>query len=170
MLTAPTNVDEVHHLLGLTGYYRKFIPLYADVSKLLNSLLHEKTPFVWSEECQYCFEQLKEALCNPPILQHPDPAKSYMLFCDASNYAFAGVFTQTHENPEDLRPIAYTSGSFSVVQQHWCATEKECNAIYHSISKFYFYLQGSTCTYICNHKSLEPFLTLGMKIQKLDGL
>ena len=110
----------------------------------------------------------KEALCKSQILQHPDPAKPYVLFCDASNYAFAWVLTQAHNNHEDLRPIAYTSSSFSLVQQCWCANWKECYAIYQSILKFDFYLQGSICTLRCDHKSLEHFLMSGMKIQKLD--
>ena len=107
---------------------------------LLNNLLHRETPFVRSEECQSCFEQLKEALCKPLILQWPDPAKPYMLFCHASNFTCAGVPSQTQDNPKDIGPIAYTSDSFSPVQQCWCATEKECYAIYQSILKFDFYL------------------------------
>ena len=55
------------------------------MTKPLNNLLHKKTPFIWSKECQYCFEKLKEALCKLLILQHPDLTKAYVLFCDASN-------------------------------------------------------------------------------------
>ena len=122
--TPPTNVDEVCYFVGLKGYCCKFIPLYLDIAKPLNNLLGKNTPYVWSEECQFCFEQLKEALCKPPILQNLDPVKEYVLVWDAGNYAFTGVFTQADNHPENLKPIAYTSGSFSPVQQHWCATEK----------------------------------------------
>ena len=48
--------------------------------------------------------------------------------------------------------------------------KKECYAIYQSILKFDFYLQGSMCTLRYSNKPLEPFLTSGMKIQKLDIL
>ena len=80
--------------LSQTGYYCKFVQLYTGIAKTLNNLLHKKAPFVLSKECQSCFEQPKEALCKPPILKHPYPAKPYMLFCDVSNYAFTGVLTQ----------------------------------------------------------------------------
>ena len=33
---------------------------------------------------------------------------------------------------------------------------------------FDYYLQGAKCTLNCDHKPLEPFLTRGMKIAKLD--
>ena len=56
------------------------------------------------------------------------------------------------------------------VQQHLCATEKECYAIYQSILKLEFYSLGSTCILRCDFNPLEPFLMSGMKIQKLDRL
>ena len=30
-LLAPTNVDELCQFLGITGFYRKFMPFYADI-------------------------------------------------------------------------------------------------------------------------------------------
>ena len=53
-----------------------------------------------------------------PILTYPDPNLSYVLFTDASNYAWACVLTQekTHtlEGKEIklLHPITYMSGLF----------------------------------------------------------
>ena len=44
-LKEPSNIDELHHCLGLTGYYRKFIPLFADVTKPLNKLLRKGIKF-----------------------------------------------------------------------------------------------------------------------------
>ena len=39
-LKPPTNIKEVGHFLGLTGYYHKFICSYADTAHLLNCLTH----------------------------------------------------------------------------------------------------------------------------------
>ena len=38
------------------------------------------------------------------------------MFTDASNYAYSGILTQAVDGPDDLRPISYTSGSFSDTQ------------------------------------------------------
>ena len=51
-LKRPTNVKEVRHFLGLTGYYHKFICYYADIVYPLNCLPCKAQPFLWTPECQ----------------------------------------------------------------------------------------------------------------------
>ena len=52
-----------------------------------------------------------------PVLQYPKIQKLYTLSTDASHYAYYGVHTQELGVADDLRPIAYTSGLFSEMQQ-----------------------------------------------------
>ena len=40
--------------------------------------------------------------------------------------------------------------------------------MYKSINKFSFYLTGAECTLYCDHKPLDPFLTMGMKNKTMD--
>ena len=54
------------------------------------------------------------------------------------------------------------------MQQRWSATEKRAWTAYKSILKFYLYLSGANCALCCNHKLLEPFLSKGIKISKLN--
>ena len=75
MLEEPSNVDELHHFLGLTGYYRRFVPLFANITMPLNKLLRRDTKLHWSPHCQVAFEHLKQALCKEPILQYPSMEK-----------------------------------------------------------------------------------------------
>ena len=75
---------------------------------------------------------------------------------------------QPVNNDQDIRPVAYFSGIFTAQNKSWCVTGKEAYAVLKSMQCFDYYLQGMKCTLCCNHKPLEPFLTRGMKIAKLD--
>ena len=110
----------------------------------------------------------KKEFCNKLILQFPDPNKPYVLYTDASNNAYSGVLCQPISNDKDIRPVAYFSGTFTAQNKSWCATEKEAYAVLKSVQRFDYHLRGAKCTLQCNHKPLEPFLTRGMKIAKLD--
>ena len=159
---------EFHHFLGLTSYYRSFIPLFNDIPKPLNKLLKKGTKFQWSAQFQSTFEHLHKALCVKPIIQYPNTEKVYTLFTETSHYAYSGVLTEAVDGPDDLRPITYTSDSFSDKQQRWSATEKEAFVVYQSILKFDLYLKGAECILHSDHKPLHPFLSKGMKMPNLD--
>ena len=103
-----------------------------------------------------------------PILQYPNAQKPYTLFTNTGHYAYPGVLIQAVDGPDDLRPIAYTLGLFSDMQQRWSSTEKEAFAVYQSVLKFDLYLRGAKYILCCNHRPLEPFLSKGIKICKID--
>ena len=65
----PSNVKEVRHSLGLTGYYCKFICNYIDIAYPLNCLIHKAQPFMWIPECQASFDMPQLRLTNTPIVQ-----------------------------------------------------------------------------------------------------
>ena len=112
-------------------------------------------------------DYLKE-ICNKPLLQFPDPNKPYILYMDASNNAYSGILCQPIDSEQDIRPVAYFSGTFTVQNKSWCTTEKEAYAMLKSMQYFHYYLQGAKYTLRCDHKLLELFLTRAMKIAKLD--
>ena len=152
----------------MLGHYRSFVPAFANITLPITSLLKNNTPFVWSEKCQCTLEYFKEVFCNKPILQFPDLNKPYILYTDASNNTYSGVLCQPISNDQDIRLVAYFSGTFTAQNRSWCATEKEAYAVLKSVQCFDYYLRGVKCNLHCDHKPMEPFLTRGMKIVKLD--
>ena len=79
-------------------------------------------------------------------------------------------FVNQLTNNQDIRPVAYFSGTFTAQNRSWCATEKEPYAVLKCMQRFDYYLKGVTCTLHCHHKPLEPFLTRGMHIAKLGKM
>ena len=97
----PKTPKEVRQFLGLVGYYRKFVPKFADIARPLTNLTKQDIKFEWSEKCQKTFQLLKDMLLKEPVLKYPDPSKPYTLFTDASKYAWACVLTQEYEHEFD---------------------------------------------------------------------
>ena len=95
-MPCPYTLKEVKQFLGLVGYYRKFIPRYADIARPLNALTRKDVEFVWTDICQRSFGLLKSMVSEEPILVYPDPSKPYVLFTDASKYAWSCVLTQEY--------------------------------------------------------------------------
>ena len=146
------------------GYYRKFIPRFSDVVKPLMRLTRHNTLFQWSKKCEFAFQSLKNALCTKLILKFPDPQKSYVLFTDASKYAWAGILTQPYTEEIEGKVVTthhlvtYVSGLFRGSQLNWAALTKEAYDIYMSIIKFSFYLTDMEITLRSNHLPLKKFL------------
>ena len=108
-----------------------------------------------------------------PILTYPDPNLPYVLFTDASKYAWACVLTQekTHtlEGKETrlLHPIMHMSGLFRGSQLNWACLTREAYAIYMSIKKLTYYLEDVDVTLRSDHIPLKKFLaknTLNSKV------
>ena len=84
-MPAPITPKEIKQFLGLVGYYRKFIPRFADIARPMTNLTKQDIPFEWTIQCQAAFEMLKEAIITSPILKYPDPNKGYTCLGLCSN-------------------------------------------------------------------------------------
>jgi Reverse transcriptase (RNA-dependent DNA polymerase) len=57
---APETVKEVRSFLKFENFYHRFIKGFSHLVHPLNDLLKKDKKFVWSEECQESFDQLKK--------------------------------------------------------------------------------------------------------------
>jgi hypothetical protein len=71
----PTNMTEIRSFLGLAGYYRRFIEGFSTIASPLTKLTRKEVRFVWSEECEASFQELKERLTSAPVLALPSGQK-----------------------------------------------------------------------------------------------
>ena len=55
----PNNPKQLRSYLGLAGYYRRFIPHFADIAALLTNLLRKGIKFLWTAETEAAFLDLK---------------------------------------------------------------------------------------------------------------
>jgi hypothetical protein len=90
-------VHQVRSFPGLAGYYQRFIPNFSNISKPITELVKKGTKYVWSEACDEAFQTLKKLLRTSPVLAHPNIAKSFDVYCDASSTGLGCVLMQEGE-------------------------------------------------------------------------
>ena len=71
--------------------------------KPMTELLKKDTKFIWTEECEASFQELKKCLVTSLVLILPDQNKDYAVYCDASRRGLGAVLMQ------EGRVVSYAS-------------------------------------------------------------
>ncbi|EZG42719.1 KRAB-A domain protein, partial [Gregarina niphandrodes] len=152
-LSPPEDVNGVRRLLGLVGYLRKFIPDFAALVKPIQELITAEE-FVWSDECQRKFEDIKRLLTtSQPSLCLPRSGLPFYLDTDASTYAIAGVLQQREGDTTYV--LQFASKKLTTAEAKWPIYELEAYAIVWSIFHFAHYLRGKEFIVRTDHQSLK---------------
>ena len=155
----PKNLTELQSFLGLVGYYRRFIPAFANIAQDLFELLKKDVSYEWSDGCNQSFKNLKAALMTTPVLRYLDFSKPFILFTNASLSALGVVLLQNNEEGID-RPIANFSRTLNKHKRNYTVTEKECLAVLFGINESRPYIYGTRFKVVTDHSSLRWLLNL----------
>lgn len=154
----PKTPKEIKQFLGLIGYYRKFIPDFARLTKPLTQCLKKGRKITFDTNYTNCFEKCKTLLTNDPILRYPDFSKEFILTTDASNFAISGILSQGSIGSD--KPIAYASRTLNESETNYSTIEKELLAIVWATKYFRPYLFGRKFKIVTDHKPLEWVMSL----------
>lgn len=152
---SPKCVKDVRRLFGMASWYRRFIQDFASITAPITDLLKTKCPrkFVWTDQAQQAFDELKRILTSSPVLAAPTFEDPWILETDASDYGVGGVLKQIQNGEEKV--IAYFSKKLSKTAQKYTVTEREALAVISAIEKFRCYIEGVHFTVITDHASLK---------------
>ena len=155
----PQTKTQVRSFLGLTGYYRKFIPSYAEIAAPLTNLTRKGMPnkVIWQPEHESAFNKLKTMLVKEPILRLPDLDKEFILQTDASETGVGAALLQEHE--DGVFPIAYASKKLLKREQNYSVIERECLGLIFGVKKFQKYLYGKEFVINTDHAPLTHIQT-----------
>ncbi|XP_076461774.1 uncharacterized protein LOC143294228 [Babylonia areolata] len=136
----PVTKKEVRSFLGLVGYYRKFIPRFANIALPLTNLTKGGEPrkVRWTDECQEAFDALKDKLCSAPVCRLPVANKPFVLQTDASETGVGAILLQVHDG--EMHPAACASKKLLPAEKKYPIIEKECLALVWGVNKFARYL------------------------------
>ena len=156
-LPSPTNVKNVRKFLGHAGFYRRFIKDFSKIAKRLYKLLEKDAKFVWDEDCQKSFEELKAYLTTAPIVRAPNWKLPFKVMYDASDLTIGAVLGQREEGKPYV--VYYESKTLNEAQWNYTITEKELLVVVYALDKFRAYLVGSNIVIFTDHSDLKYLLT-----------
>ena len=131
-LKPPMNSKQVRVLLGHTGYYRKFIRYYSDMTYALEELLREDKEFDWIEECHISFAKLKIKIVEGPILRFRNWSTKFHVHIDASGMAIGAILIQPGDDGMDY-PIVYSSRKLNKEEINYSTIENRKRSIRNGI-------------------------------------
>lgn len=160
--TRPKSVKDIRRLLGLAGFYQKFIQNYSKIAAPISDLL-KKNPkkFVWTEAAEEAFQNLKSALISAPILTNPDFSCPFIIESDASDNAVGAALVQKIDGV--TRVVAYFSKKLSSTQRKYASVEKECLGVLMAIEHFRHFVEGTKFKVVTDARSLLWLFTIGIE-------
>nr|GEW09244.1 putative reverse transcriptase domain-containing protein [Tanacetum cinerariifolium] len=99
----PTTPTKVRQLLGLAGYYQRFIEGFLKMSKPLTKFTQKRKKYIWEEDQESAFQLLKQKLYEAPIIALPEANDDFSFYYDASLQGLGAVLMQKE------KVIAYAS-------------------------------------------------------------
>lgn len=150
----PKDVHNVRQIIGLASFFRRFIKGFAELARPLTKLLKKNAVWIWGEEQERSFEQIKNILSSKPVLALYEPTAETQIHTDASKHGVGGVLMQKQADTT-FRPIAYYSRQTSPEESHYSSYELETLAVIASLTKFRAYVLGLNFTVVTDCNSLR---------------
>ena len=150
----PLTKTQVRSFLGLTGYYREFVPNYAAIASPLSDLTKKGQPnkVIWTDAQEKAYRKLRATITEKPVLKLPDITKQFTLRTDASDTGLGAVLLQEHDGK--LFPVSYASRKLLDRERNYSTIEKECLAIVWAVKKYLPYLYGVEFILQTDHQPL----------------
>ena len=155
----PQTVTQVRSFLGFASYYRRYIKNFSVRAAPLNRLLEAGQAFVWTDDCENAFEDLKSALTGEEVMAFPKDDGIFIVDTDASDLGIGCTLSQVQYcqklNKELERPISFASKSLTKTQRRYCVTRRELLAVVVFIQQFKQYLLGRKFVVRTDHSALR---------------
>ena len=107
-IPSPTGKVDLMNFIGALNFYTKIIGKLHIIIKPFYGLLHENTPWKWTDEHETLFQQLKMSLTSETELTIPNTKHFFFITLDALLIGLGAVLFQINEE-NDMKVISYNS-------------------------------------------------------------
>ncbi|KAM1695444.1 hypothetical protein ACFXTN_027091 [Malus domestica] len=156
----PTTKKQLQSLHGKINFFRRFIANSAGKMKAFSTLLKLKDSdtFVWTDEHQAAFTQIKVSLTTPPVLVPPRRGKPFKLYISAVEESIGCLLAQDNDAGRE-QAIFYLSRNLNQPEINYSAVEKLCLAVFFAASKLRHYMLPSVTQVIAQTDVIRYMLT-----------
>ena len=128
-------------------------------------MLKKENEFIWAQNHQLCFDQIKEAVCKDITLKFYDPNLPIFTETDASQNGIGVIllqpldsnFTLNENNiPMKLVPVAFAS--LTSAEHNYANIERELLGVVFGVLHFKHFTFGNEVNIITDHKPLVSLL------------
>ena len=141
-IPSPTGKVALLSFIGALNFYTKFIEKLHLNLKPFYDLLHENTPWKWTDEHESLFQKLKMSLTSETELTIPNTKHPFFITVDASLIGLGAVLFQLNEQNK-MKVISYNSRILNPQEQKLSTLDRELLGIVHALQIYEFLIIGS---------------------------
>jgi hypothetical protein len=119
----------------------------------LTVLTRKNARFLWTNECEQSFQELKQRLVTAPVLTLPSESCGFIIYSDASRKGLDCVLMQNG------KVVAYASHQLKSYEKNYPTHDLELVAVVFTLKIWRDYLYGEKCEIFTYHKSLKYLFT-----------
>ena len=141
-IESPGNKTDLQRFLGMINYLARYIPDLSTRTMPLRMLLDQNVLWMWNNEQEKAWKELKELVSSEPVLKFCDPNKPIKISTDANRSGLGAVLLQLHG--ENWLPVAYASRSVTDCESRYATIELETLGMTFSCERFHQYIRLAT--------------------------
>ena len=126
-IPTPRTAKQCKSFCGVVNYLSLFCPDLQVLLKPIVELTRKGRPFVWGQEQEKAFKEVKSRLTNPPVLHLPRAEGRFILYSDTSVEGTGSSLWQMQEGKAKL--IGYASKTLPEACSRYSVTELEMTGL-----------------------------------------
>ena len=155
--STPTSRAELRSWLGITGYYRRFVKNFSEVTRPLSDFINSRNKWTGlTDEMTASITRIKKILTTKPLLDFPDFSLPFQIHTDASEFAIGAALVQKVGDVEKV--IQFISRILKPAEKNYHTYEKEALSVVWSISVFRPYVITSPFIVVTDNKAVTKLM------------
>ena len=155
-LKPPTTIKGCQCFVGMVNFVSIFCPDLQKLLKPIYDLTRKGKQFLWVEEQQKAFEEIKCRLQRPPVLHLPNRHGHFQLYSDTSKFATGSALYQIQNGQPRL--IEYASKRMPEAAKNYSITELEMCRLAMNIATFSHLLKKVDFDAVVDHLAITHIM------------